>query len=216
MDFAAARRNMVDRQLRTNKVTDEAVLEALGRVPRERFVPEGLRGAAYIDEDLPLGNGRYLIEPMAFGRLLQAAQIKRTDLVLDLGCGPGYSTAILSHLANMVVALECDGTLARRAGAALSELALDNAVVVEGPLEQGWPAQAPYDVVMLGGAAARIPEALLGQLAEGGRLAGVEMRGRVGRAVLYARYHGSISGRTLFDAAVPLLPGLAEEPSFVF
>ncbi len=216
MDFAAARRNMVDRQLRTNKVTDEAVLEALGRVPRELFVPDGLRSAAYIDEDLPLGNGRYLIEPMVFGRLLQAAKIRRTDLVLDVGCGPGYSSAILSHLANLVVALECEGALARRTSAALSELELDNAVVVEGPLEQGWPAQAPYDAILLGGAADRIPEALLAQLGEGGRLLAVEMRGAIGRAVLYARYRGTVSGRTLFDASVPLLPGLAAEPSFVF
>jgi protein-L-isoaspartate(D-aspartate) O-methyltransferase len=216
MDFAAARRNMVERQVRTNKVTDEAVLEALGRVPRELFVPEGLRSAAYIDEDLPLGNGRYLIEPMVFGRLLQSAEIRRTDLVLDVGCGPGYSTAVLSHLANMVVALECESRLARRTSAALSELGLDNAVVVEGPLEQGWPAQALYDVILLGGAAERLPEALLAQLEEGGRLAGVELHAGIGRAVLYVRYHGTVSGRTLFDAAVPLLPGLAAEPSFVF
>ncbi len=216
MDFAAARRNMVDRQLRTNKVTDEAVLEALMQVPRERFVLDGLRGAAYVDEDLPLGNGRFLIEPMVFGRLLQAAAVRRSDLVLDVGCGTGYSAAVLSRLATMVVALECDGALARRTGAALAELSIDNAVVVEGPLEQGWPAQAPYDLILLGGAAEPMPEGLMAQLAEGGRLVGVEMRGGIGRAVLYLRRRGVVSARTLFDAAVPVLPGLAAEPSFVF
>ena len=216
MAFAAARRNMVDRQLRTNKVIDEAVLEALGETPRERFVPASLRSVAYVDEDVPLGNGRHLIEPMVFGRLLQAAQVRRTDLVLDIGCGIGYSTAILSRLANMVVALECDRALARAAGAALAELSIDNALVVEGPLEQGWPAQAPYSLIVINGAADRIPEAILGQLAEGGRLVGVEIRHGVGRAVLYLRNRGAISGRPLFDAGVPVLPGLAAEPSFVF
>jgi protein-L-isoaspartate(D-aspartate) O-methyltransferase len=216
MDFAAARRNMVDRQLRTNKVVDEAVLEALGQIPREAFVSDALRSAAYVDEDLPLGNGRFLIEPMAFARLLQAAELKRTDLVLDLGCGPGYSTAVLSRLVTMVVALECERPLAQRSAKALANLQIDNAVVVEGPLERGWAAQAPYNAILLGGSAARIPEAVLGQLAEGGRLVGVEMRGGIGRAMLYLRHRGVISGRPLFDAAVPLLPGLAAEPSFVF
>jgi protein-L-isoaspartate(D-aspartate) O-methyltransferase len=216
MDFAAVRRNMVDRQLRTNKVIDEAVLQALGEIPREQFVPAPLRSVAYVDEDVPLGAGRYLIEPMVFGRLLQSAQVRRTDLVLDIGCGSGYSTAILSRLANMVVALECDRALARAAGAAIADLSIDNALVVEGPLEQGWPPQAPYNLIVLGGAAERIPETILGQLAEGGRLVGVEMREGVGRAVLYLRNRGVISGRPLFDAAVPMLPGLAAEPSFVF
>lgn len=216
MDFAAVRWNMVDRQLRTNKVIDEAVLQALGEIPRERFVPAALRSVAYVDEDVPLGTGRYLIEPMVFGRMLQSAEVRRTDLVLDIGCGSGYSTAILSRLANMVVALECDRELARAAGATIAELSIDNALVVEGPLEQGWPAQAPYNLIVLGGAAERIPETILGQLAEGGRLVGVEMREGVGRAVLYLRNRGVISGRPLFDAAVPVLPGLAAEPSFVF
>jgi protein-L-isoaspartate(D-aspartate) O-methyltransferase len=216
MDFAAVRRNMVDRQLRTNKVIDEAVLQALGEIPREQFVPAPLRSVAYVDEDVPLGAGRYLIEPMVFGRLLQSAQVRRTDLVLDIGCGSGYSTAILSRLANMVVALECDRALARAAGTAIADLSIENALVVEGPLEQGWPAQAPYNLIVLGGAAERIPETILGQLAEGGRLVGVEMREGVGRAVLYLRNRGVISGRPLFDAAVPVLPGLAAEPSFVF
>ena len=216
MDFSAARRNMVERQVRTNKVTDEAVLEALGQVPRELFVPEGLRSVAYIDEDVPLGRGRYLIEPMVFARLLQAAELQPTDLVLDLGCGSGYSTAVLSHLVNMVVALDCDRALARLTSGALAELSIDNAVVVEGPLEQGWLAQAPYNVIVLGGAAERVPEPILGQLAEGGRLVGVEMRDGVGRAALYVRHRGVVSGRPLFDAATPMLPGMAAEHSFVF
>lgn len=216
MDFAAARRNMVDSQVRTNKVTDEAVIEALRQVPREIFVPEAFRGIAYVDEDLPLDGDRYLVEPMVFGRLLQAAAIRPTDVVLDLGCGPGYSTAVIARLANTVVALETDGALLDQAPRNLGRLGVDNAVVVEGPLEKGWPPQAPYNVIVLGGAVTHVPDQVLDQIVEGGRLVGVVAGEGVGRAVIHFRRGGSVSSRTLFDATIPLLPGFAPEPSFVF
>jgi protein-L-isoaspartate(D-aspartate) O-methyltransferase len=216
MDFSAARRNMVERQVRTNKVTDEAVLEALAQLPRERFVPESLSAVAYIDEDVPLDNGRYLMEPMVFARLVQAAQLQPGDRVLDLGCGCGYSTAILSRLANQVIALESDSGLAQLARERLDELSIGNAAIVEGPLEKGWPEQAPYNAIVLGGAAEVIPDAVMNQLADGGRLVGVENRGGIGRAMLYLCHRGVVSGRPLFDAAIALLPGMALERSFVF
>lgn len=216
MDFAAARRNMVDSQVRTNKVTDEAVIEALRQVPREIFVPEPFRGIAYVDEDLLLDGDRYLVEPMVFGRLLQAAAIRPTDIVLDLGCGPGYSTAVIARLANTVVALETDGALLNQAARNLGRLGVDNAVVVDGPLEEGWPPQAPYNVIVLGGAVAHVPDQVLDQIVEGGRLVGVVAGEGVGRVVIHFRRGGSVSSRTLFDATIPLLPGFAPEPSFVF
>jgi protein-L-isoaspartate(D-aspartate) O-methyltransferase len=216
MDFAAARRNMVDGQIRTNKVTDPAVLDALLAVPRERFVPIELASAAYVDEDVPLGGGRYLMEPMVFARLLQAAAPLRSDVVLDVGCATGYSTAVLSRLAGTVVALESDRALARRAAAACAELVLDNVILAEGALQRGWPARAPYDCIILGGAVEEVPPALVDQLREGARLVAVLQRGGVGQAVVMPCRHGSVSLRPLFDASIPLLQGFAAEPSFVF
>ncbi len=213
--YAEARQNMVDNQLRANKVVDEALLAVMGRLPRELFVPTQLRGVAYIDEDLPLGNGRYLIEPMVLARLIQAAELKPGDKVLDIGCATGYSTAVLASLAGSVVALERDPALADRARANLSELGVANATVATGPLEAGHAALGPYDVVLIGGAVERLPRAILDQLSHGGRLLAVlRRRDRVGEAVLCRR--SPAAEVPLFDAATPLMPGFAAEPSFVF
>ncbi len=216
-DCAAARLNMVDSQLRTNKVTDTALLEAFEAVPREAFVPEGLRGIAYVDEDIPLGNDRFVMEPMIMARLLQAARPQADDIALDIGCATGYATAILSRLVATVVALEAEAALAAQANRTLSELEIDNAVVVEGALIEGYPKQAPYNVIVLGAAVAEIPAAISDQLAEGGRLVTVvkDTTG-MGRATLMQRDGDVVSSRVLFDAALPLLPGFEVEPGFVF
>ncbi len=217
VDFAAARLNMVGSQLRTNKVTDLALIEAFETVPRERFVPEPLRGIAYVDEDVPLGGGRFVMEPMILARLLQAARPGPDDIALDIGCGTGYGTAILSRLTATVVALESDAALAATANQVLSGLEFDNAVVVEGKLTEGYPKQAPYNVILLSGAVAEVPPAIGAQLAEGGRLVTVVEAGTgLGRATLMQRDSGVISSRVLYDAAVPLLPGFEAEPGFVF
>lgn len=216
-DYAAARLAMVESQLRTNRVTDEAVLEAFLAVPRERFVPAHLRGVAYVDDDLPLGGGRYMMEPMVLARLIQLAEITREDAVLEIGCGTGYGTALLARLARSVVGVESEAELAQQALARLRELAVDNATVVEAPLAAGYPARAPYGVILCQGAVARIPEAIAHQLAEGGRLVCVLQEGSgPGRATVMISAGGALSHGPSFDATVPPLPGFQAEPSFVF
>lgn len=218
MDYAAARHNMVENQIRTNRVTDPRIVATMDALPRELFVPKQLRGIAYVDEDLDLGNGRYLMEPLVLARLLQAAELRPEDVVLDVGCGTGYSTAVLARVASTVVALESDSDLAEAAASLLAELGMDNAVVVTGPLADGYPAQSPYDVIVLGGAVAEIPTALCDQLAEGGRLVAVVTGPgtAVGKATLVTRVAGTLSRRIIFDAGSPYLPGFAPVPGFTF
>jgi protein-L-isoaspartate(D-aspartate) O-methyltransferase len=217
MDYATARQNMVECQVRTNKVTSPSVIEALLAVPRERFVPEKLRGVAYIDEDLPLGGARFLLEPMILARLLQALQVKPTDRALDVAAGSGYSSAILARLARSVVALEHDADLADMARRVLAELLVSNASVIAADLAAGAPKSAPYDVILVNGAVAGLPPGLKSQLADGGRLAVVvKQGGGVGQAMLYTRVGDVVSGRVLFDAGTHMLPGFIPQESFVF
>jgi protein-L-isoaspartate(D-aspartate) O-methyltransferase len=216
MKFEAARRSMIDSQLRPNKVTDQALLDAMAVVPREQFVPRAMQAAAYVDEDLPLGNGRYLLEPMVLARLIQAAAPSSTDCVLDIGSATGYGAAILSRLAQTVVGLEVDGALADRANADLASFGVRNAMVLQGPLEQGVPRQAPYDAIVVEGLGDALPPLLLDQLADGGRLVGVFRDRGLGRAMLYVRNGDAVSARVLFDASVALLPGFERRPEFVF
>jgi len=208
---------MVESQIRTNKVTDQRVIAAFEVVPRELFVDEAKRGFAYIDEDLEVAPGRYLMEPMVLARLLQAAAPAAGDIVLDIGCASGYSTAILAQLAETVVGIESDRALRDEANRTLNALDVDNAVVVEGALESGYQKQAPYNVIVFQGAVAEVPETIKRQLAEGGRLVAVICdEAGIGRGTLIQRSGESFSARVLFDAATPLLPGFAREEGFVF
>lgn len=217
VDFAAARLNMVESQIRTNKVTDVRVIEAFEAVPRELFVGDGLQGIAYVDEDLEVAPGRFLMEPMVLARLLQAVAPGAGDMVLDVGCATGYSAAVLAGLGETVVGLDTDRAMVETANRTLNDLDLDNAVVVEGPLDQGYAKQAPYDVIMMQGAVNEVPAALKAQMAEGGRLAAVLVDDAgIGRATLIERTGEIFSSRTLFDAATPILPGFQREPGFVF
>jgi protein-L-isoaspartate(D-aspartate) O-methyltransferase len=217
MDFSVARHNMVENQIRPNKVTDVRLLDALDAVPRERFVPDALKGIAYLDGDIELGSGRRLLEPMVFARMLQSAEIQPTEIVLDVGCGTGYSSAVLARMASTVVALESDRALLHRATALLAELGVDTVALIEGALAAGDKAHGPYDVIVIEGAVARIPEALSAQLAEGGRLLAVIARpGAVPQATLSLKVGNSVSTLPLFEAAASLLPGFAEHPGFVF
>jgi protein-L-isoaspartate(D-aspartate) O-methyltransferase len=216
-EFGAARAHMIESQLRPSKVIDPRVLGAFAGIRRELFVPEHLRVVAYIDEDLPLGGGRYLMEPMVVARLLQAAAIERTDTVLIIGAGTGCEAALAAALARNVVALEEDPELARRARAALVEHSIASVSVVEGPLRRGYRPRAPYDVILCCGAVIEVPSEIDSQLAEGGRLlAVVKSATGIGRATLRTRTGGVVARRVLFDAATPLLPGLLPKPAFVF
>ena len=222
MDFAAARRMMVDGQVRTSDVTDARLVAAMLAIPRERFLPAEQAGFAYLDLDIPASAGgsgkpvRRLLKPMVLAKLIQAAEIEDGNRVLDVGCATGYSTAVVARLASTVVALEEDPGLAEVASANLRALGARQAQVVTGALAEGWPPQAPYDVIMVNGAFEIVPRTLLRQLKEGGRLVGVLGRGPAGKAMLYRSIGVEFSGRPIFDAAAPLLPGFAEPPAFVF
>lgn len=215
-DFADARRKMVDCQLRTSDVTDHAIQAAMGAVPREAFVASSLAPLAYIDEELSIGGGRVLMRPATFGKLLQLAAIGPGDVVLLVGAGSGYEAAVISRLASSVVALECDADLGRAASERLSRLGVETASVVIGPLEAGWPKEAPYDVVILAGAAEAGLEPLGAQLRDGGRMAAVVGTGGAAAAQLFTKSGDSLSGRFGFNAAAKTLPGLSRPKAFVF
>jgi protein-L-isoaspartate(D-aspartate) O-methyltransferase len=225
-DFAASRLSMVESQLRPNEVTDPRLLAAMRTLPRELFVPERLRPLAYIDEALEIfpsidgAPARYLLSPMVLARLIQLAAPEPGDAVLDVGCATGYSTAVLAKLARAVTGLEPEPELAGAARDALRRLGIGNADIVEGPLAAGHKAGAPYDVILLNGRVPELPEALSGQLKEGGRLAAVlpagANAGSQGRAYLFVKVGGEASGVPHFDAGARPLPGFAPAPVFTF
>ena len=207
---------MIDGQLRPNKVTDDRVVDAIAAVPRERFVPKGLRGVAYVDEDLEVAPGRFLMEPMVFARLVTAAEPTAADSVLNVGCTTGYSAAVLAQLADAVVALEQDEALVASATEKLAEVGIDNVAVINGRLVDGAAGQGPFSLIFLDGAVERVPEALTDQLADGGRLVCVKRTDGIGRGHLITKVGGQLGGRDLFDASVPLLPGFEVTDRFVF
>ncbi len=219
-DFSQQRVKMVDGQVRTTDVTSIPVLDAMLTVPREAFVPAARQSLAYIDEDLLIsGEGstaRYLMEPSPFAKLVQLADVRSGDVVLDVGGGNGYSAAVLSRLASSVIALESDAALAERSAAKLAALGYDNVAVVQGPLADGCAAEAPYDVIFVGGSVQQLPDSLTAQLRDGGRLVVVEGTGNAGVARLYVKSNGIASGRHAFNAAVKPLPGFERIPAFEF
>ncbi len=220
-DYTAERTTMVDCQIRPSDVTDFSIIAAMLEIPREKFVGESQVPLAYIDEDLPLdvsaeSNPRYMMEPASFARLLQLAEIQRGAIVLDVGCGTGYSTAVLASLCSSVVALEQDEKLAAKAAGILSELEIDNAVVVTGPLAHGYAKEGPFDVIFVGGAVGQIPENLVDQLKDGGKLVAVEGTGNSGRATLYIRDNGSFCKLPYFNCSVWPLPGFEKQAAFEF
>ncbi len=216
---ATARNFMVDSQVRPNKVYDPRLLAAMRSLPREKFLPPDLAARAYADEDVALGAGRCLIEPMVIARMVEAAAIRAGQRVLVVAAGPGYGAALLAACGAQVTAVEDDPALLALARAALPEFA-PGVVLVESPPAQGHPAGAPYDLIFIEGAVEVIPPALIGQLAPMGRL--IAIRGsaagasRGGQAVMGEPVAGHWSLQPLFDCAVPLLPGLRAAAGFVF
>lgn len=215
-DFAAARRNMVDGQVRTADVTDLRILSAMLDIPREQFVPPASAALAYLDLDLPVGEKgtRRLLKPMILAKLIHALELTLRDRVLDVGCATGYGAAVLAHVAGQVTALEEEPALAQAARSALA--ARQNVNVVTGPLTGGWPKGAPYDAIILEGAAETPPDLFLPQLSDGGRLACILGAGPGAKAMLYCRSSNELGGRPIFDASAAILPGFAKAPVFAF
>ena len=216
--FASRRRNMVESQLRTNKVTDQRVIMAFENVPRENFISPEMKGLAYIDEDLVLGRGRFMLEPMVLARLLQALKLNGGETILDIAAGCGYSTTILSHLGQSVVGIEADEELATAAQDNLINHSVDNGVILNANHITGYPNEAPYDAIIIQGAVAHVPDAILDQLSDHGRLVTVirDSDHKPGKASIFHRSSGGFSSIVLFDAQTPILNEFALKPKFVF
>ncbi len=213
-DYSALRTMMVDTQVRPSDVTKFPVIEALLHVPREAYVPKDLRAAAYIGENLDLGHGRVLLEPRTFAKMLDILDIKPSDLILDVGCGYGYSAAVLARLGDAVVAVEENSEMASIAQVTLSENGVDNAAVVEGPLAEGSAKHGPYDVIILEGAVEEMPAALVDQLKEGGRMAAIFMEDALGVVRLGYKIDGVMNWRFAFNGSAPVLPGFERAEVF--
>ncbi len=215
-DYVQQRLNMVDTQVRTNDVTDPRIHAAMREVPRERFVPAAKRALAYADQPMEVARGRFLLDPRTFSKLLHLCQVKAEDRVLDVACATGYSSAIIARMAARVTALEEDVDLVRVAVEAMQSLGATKATVVQGQLTTGFKANAPYDVIFINGSVEEIPDAMLAQLAEGGRLAAIVQKGAGGHAELYVKQHGRVGRRPDFDASTPALVGFKKAVGFVF
>ena len=214
-DFAAARRNMVDGQVRTADVTDRRIITAMLEVARERFVAPAMAGLAYLDLDLPVGTApaaRRLLKPMVLAKLIQAADLADTARVLDVGCATGYSAAVLARIAGQIVGLEQEPGLVNAEALA----GLPNLTLVTGPLTEGHPQGGPYDAILMEGATEFPPQALFRQLKDGGRLVCVLGGGPGAKAMLYRRSGQETGGRPIFDAAATILPGFVKPPAFAF
>ena len=219
VDFAQARRMMVDSQLRTFDVNDIPLLDAMDTVPRERFVAAGRENLAYIDQDILVATGterRFMLSPMVQARLIQALALEPGRKVLDVACGLGYSSAVMAELGAAVTGLESDEELAGEARKRLASVGLSGISVAAGPLDKGLAGEAPFDAIIVNGAVERRPDALLNQLADGGRLVCVMGRGRSAKATLFVRTGDAFGLRNLFDAAAPRLAAFQDDPGFVF
>jgi len=216
-DFATARARMIDSQVRPNGITDGRIIQAMALLPRELFVPESRRAIAYVDDDIEIGAGRALMEPMALAKLVQLAEVGSNDHVLHVGCGTGYATALLAALCKSVVAIDEDQALVDAASATLARLGIANAKVLKAAHAAGWSGAQPYDAILVDGQVPAVPQALLQQLSDGGRLVAVVGDNLVATATLYSRHDGAVSSLPAFEASVGRLPGVVvDRPGFVF
>ncbi|WP_424136449.1 protein-L-isoaspartate O-methyltransferase family protein [Roseomonas chloroacetimidivorans] len=219
MDYAEARRRMVDGQIKPNRVTDPRIFRAMQEVPRELFVPANLRSRALADEDLALGGGRVLLQPMVIARLIQTAAPRTAERVLVAASGTGYGAALLGHMGCQVVAVEDDPALLAIAGPALASAGLPPGAVrqQQGNPAAGFPEAAPYDLIVVEGAIPAVPPALAEQLSEGGRIVAIRLTpGKAGAAILGRRVAGQLSTVEVFDVRGTLLPAFAPKPHFQF
>jgi len=213
-DYAVRRETMVDTQVRPSDVTKYSIIDAMLLVGREAYIPDNLREAAYIGDNIHLGNGRVVLAPRTFAKMLDALSIRPDETVLDIGCALGYSSAVIERLAEAVVAVEEDATMAAEAQSILSANGADSAAVIEGRLADGAPRHAPYDVIILQGGVEEVPAEITGQLREGGRIAALFMEGELGTVRIGYRSGGRIVWRHAFNASAPILPGFAGKPAF--
>lgn len=217
MDFEAARKHMVDSQVRTNDVTDLRIQRAFETVAREHYLPVEFKAQAYVDREVAYAPGRSLMTPRDFSKLLAALEIQPTDLILDVGCGAGYSSAVLAQLGEMVVAVESEETLAARAQENWAATGVVNAAVVASGLSAGAAKQGPFDVIVVSGAIETEPTALLEQLKDGGRLGAVVRRGSVAKGTIWRQSGAAVASHEAFDAAArTVLPGFTRPKAFVF
>ncbi len=215
-EFDQARKHMVDSQIRPSDVTDRRLIAAFLSTPRELFVPRSRRASAYADSQVVTSDNRTLMRPRDMAKLIHAADIQPTDIVLDIANGRGYSTAILARMAETVVGVENDEDGLSRSSTLLSDIGADNAVVVEGDPKAGVPKQGPFDVIFVNGSVDAVPSAWFDQLAQGGRLVVIVRKGPVGKATVFTKSSAGIGERVVFDANATVLPGFEAEAGFAF
>ncbi len=214
-DYQTRRKIMVDTQIRPSDVTKFPIIEAFLSVPREKFVPDGKREAAYIGENFKIGQSRVILEPRTLAKLLDALDIRNDELVLDIGPGLGYSSAVISPMAEVVIAVEDDSSMANEAEEILTEVGADNVVIQIGKLEDGAPEHGPYDVIILQGGVEKIPSSILKQLKNGGRVGAIFVEEGLGTAKIGFKLNDKINWRYSFNAAAPVLPGFFKQKDFV-
>lgn len=214
-DFANRRRIMVDTQVRPSDVTKFPIIDAMLSVPREKYVPNGMREAAYVGENVEVAPGRVILEPRTLAKMLDALDIRPTDAVLDIAPALGYSSALLARLAEIVIAVEEDEALAAEAEATLADEDIDNVVLIRGPHVEGAAKHGPYDIILIGGSVEVVPETILAQLKPGGRIACVFAEGALGVCRIGYKYDDAVSWRFAFNAGAPLLPEFARRDEFV-
>lgn len=215
-DFATRRETMVDTQVRPSDVTKFPIIDAMLRIPREVYVPDEKVEAAYAGDNIDLGDNRVILEPRTFSKMLDALNLQRTDVVLDLGCAYGYSAAVLADMVEAVVAVEEDPDMAREAVSVLADQGVDNAAIVESRLAEGAPKHSPYDAILLEGAAEQVPDAILAQLKDGGRIAVLFSEGALGVVRIGFKIDGNVTWRFDFNAGAPVVPGFERARDFVF
>ena len=213
-DYATRRTMMVDTQIRPSDVTKFPIIDAMLSVPRENFVPRDLREAAYVGENMPLDKGRVILEPRTFAKMLDALDVQQNELVLDIGSGFGYSAAVLARLAEAVVALEDSSERCQESQEALAEFGADNVICQNGALDAGAPEHGPYDVIVIEGAVDQIPQTIIDQLKNGGRIIALFADGAFGRVMMAYKLDGKVDWRNVFDAGAPVLPGFQKQHTF--